>query len=473
MEEYRIYSGGRFIRTNKELEVSNPWDGSVFAKTFLAGKEELDEAILKAQKVRKEMAELPSYERYGILMTIAGEISSKRKHLASVLSQESGKPIKHALAEIDRASQTFTVAAEESKRLPGEYMSIDWTPGGKGREGILKYFPVGIIAGIAPFNFPMNLAVHKIAPAIASGCPIVLKPARSTPLSVLELSKIVHLTSLPGGALSVLPMDRESGNALVTDNRFGKLSFTGSPSVGWKMKENAGKKKVTLELGGNAGVIVTQSADMNTAVRKCITGGFAYSGQVCIHVQRIFVHSSIFGSFSEKFVSGVRDLKSGNPADEDTDISVLIDEENAKRVEKWINESAKQGAKILTGGKRRGSFVEPTVITGTTPTMNVCSQEIFGPVVVIEQYDDFRKAVDMVNDSEYGLQSGVFTNRIDEMNYAFNNLEVGGIMINDASTFRVDHMPYGGVKDSGFGREGIRNAIFEMMEPRLMVKNSY
>ncbi len=472
MEEYTIYSGGRFIRTGTELEVINPWDGNVFAKTYLAGKEELDEAINRAEKVRKEMAELPSFERYSILMTIAGEIRSKRKYLASVLSQESGKPVKHALSEIDRASQTFIVAAEESKRLPAEYLSIDWTAGGKGKEGIVKYFPVGIVAGISPFNFPMNLAVHKIAPAIASGCPIVLKPARSTPLSVLELAKIIHLTSLPKGALSVLPMDRESGNSLVTDPRFSKLSFTGSPPVGWKMKENAGKKKVTLELGGNAGVIVTRSADLETAVRKCTTGGFAYSGQVCIHVQRIFVHDSVFEEFTDRFVSAVRKLKAGDPADENTDISVLIDRENAVRVEEWINESVEQGARILTGGKREGSFVEPTVITGTRTDMKVCAEEIFGPVVVIEPYDDFHKAVEMVNNSEYGLQAGVFTNRIDEMNHAFNNLEVGGVMINDASTLRVDHMPYGGVKNSGFGREGLRYSILEMMEPRLMVKNS-
>ncbi len=472
MNEYKIYTGGRFTETDTPLEVTSPYSGKTFAKTFLAGTKELDEAIEKATGVKNEMARLPSFEKYRILTTIAGEIKSNRSHLASVLSMESAKPIKHALVEIDRAAQTFTVAAEESKRMQGEYWPVDWTPGGKGKEGIVKYFPVGIVAGISPFNFPLNLAVHKIAPAIASGNTIVLKPARSTPLSVLELARIIHLTSLPKGAVSILPMDRESGNQLITDQRFKKLSFTGSPSVGWKMKENSGKKKVTLELGGNAGVIVTPSADLEMAVKKCIAGGFAYSGQVCIHIQRIFIHKSSFDSFTKKFVEGIKKLKGGDPSDPETDISVLIDEENAIRVESWIKEATEEGAAVLCGGKRNGLYIEPTVLTNTKPGMKVCAQEIFGPVVVLEPYENFQEAVNMVNDSEFGLQAGVFTNNLDEMNYAFNNIEVGGVMINDPSTFRMDHTPYGGVKDSGFGREGIRNAMTEMMEPRLMIKNS-
>jgi glyceraldehyde-3-phosphate dehydrogenase (NADP+) len=337
---------------------------------------------------------------------------------------------------------------------------------------LVRYFPVGVIAGIAPFNFPLNLAAHKIAPAIASGNAIIIKPARSTPLSVLELAKIIDQTDLPKGAFSVLPMDREAGNQLVTDERIQMLSFTGSPNVGWKMKANAGKKKIALELGGNAGVIVSEHADLDLAVKKCLVGGFAYSGQVCIHVQRIMVHEKVFDTFVDKFIAGTQMLTFGAPDNENTDISVMIDEDNARRVEDWVNEAVSEGAKILFGGKRKGSFFEPTIITNTKQNMKVCALEIFGPVVTIEKFPDFPQAIDMINDSEYGLQAGVFTNNIIEMNHSFNELEVGGVIINDVPTFRVDHMPYGEIKNSGFGREGVKYTIQEMMEPRLLVKNT-
>lgn len=334
-----------------------------------------------------------------------------------------------------------------------------------------EILPVGLMAGIAPFNFPLNLAVHKIAPAIAAGNPVILKPARSTPLSVLELAKIIDRTSLPKGALSILPMDREAGNQLVTDYRFKMLSFTGSPAVGWKMKREAGRKKVLLELGGNAGVIVGDTADLGKAVPKCVIGGYAYSGQVCIHVQRIYVHEKIFDRFAEMFTERVKKLKSGNPLDPATEISVMIDEENATRVEEWVQESVEEGARVLLGGKKKGTWFEPTVLTKTATSMKVCALEIFGPVVTLEKFSDFEEAVAFINDSRYGLQAGVFTNRLDEMNHAFNHIRVGGVIINDVPTFRVDHMPYGGVKDSGFGREGVKYSIREMMEPRLLVKN--
>jgi len=311
----------------------------------------------------------------------------------------------------------------------------------------------------------------KIAPAIASGNCIIIKPARATPLSTLELAKIIDETELPKGAFSVLPMDREAGQQLVTDERFAMLTFTGSPQVGWKMKSQAGKKKITLELGGNAGVIVSSSANIDLAVAKCTVGSFAYSGQVCIHIQRIYVHENIFDEFTTKFTEIINKYKIGKAEEPDTDISAMIDEENAVRVEDWINKAIKDGAKILLGGKRNGTVVEPTILTNTKKEMNVCKMEIFGPVVTIEKFSDFNEAVKLVNDSEYGLQAGVFTNAIDEMNYAFNELEVGGVMINEVPTFRVDQMPYGGVKNSGFGREGVKFAIVEMMEPKLLVKN--
>jgi len=471
MEIYKIYVGGEFRETDFPLDVQNPYNNEVFARTFLSGKNELEFAISRAESVLDELKEIPVYQRYEILLQISESLKRERERLAGILAQESGKPLKYALGEIDRAAQTFLIAAEESRRIPGEFLSIDWVPSGKGKEGWVKYFPLGLIAGIAPFNFPMNLAVHKIAPAIAAGNAIILKPARSTPLSVLELAKIIDNTSLPKGAVSILPMDRKAGNQLVTDERFKMLTFTGSPEVGWKMKKDAGRKKVILELGGNAGVIITESADMDLAVQKCLVGGYAYSGQVCIHVQRIYVQDSVFEEFSGRFNKKVKELKFGDPLDPETDISVMIDTENADRVENWIKESVEDGAKILLGGKKQGAYFEPTVLTNTKKEMKVCSLEIFGPVVVVERFSGFQEAIDLVNDSNYGLQAGVFTNLVSEMNSAFNQLEVGGVIINDVPTFRVDHMPYGGVKESGMGREGVKYAIREMLEPRLLVKN--
>jgi len=468
---YPIYVGGEFITTNNKIDVTNSHSGEIVAQTFIAGKNELDKAIEKAQAAKKAMRDLPSYVRYKILMEIVNKLSAERQRLALVLALEACKPIKYALGEIDRAIQTFLVAAEESKRLPGEVLSLDWTKPGKNKEGIIKYFPVGLIAGIVPFNFPMNLAVHKIAPAIATGNCIIIKPARSTPLSTLELAKIIDSTELPKGAFSVLPMDREAGQQLVTDERFAMLTFTGSPHVGWKMKSQAGKKKVTLELGGNAGVIVTESADLDLAVEKCVAGGFAYSGQVCIHTQRIYVHTTLFDSFNAKFCEGIKKLKIGKPEDPETDISAMIDIENAVRVEEWVDEAISAGAILLCGGKRDNTLYEPTVLTNTQKEMNVCSSEVFGPVVIVEKYNLFSDAINLINDTDFGLQAGVFTNSIKEMNTSFAELEVGGVIINDVPTFRVDHMPYGGVKDSGFGREGVKYAMFEMMEPKIMVKD--
>jgi acyl-CoA reductase-like NAD-dependent aldehyde dehydrogenase len=471
MAGYEIYSGGKFIHGESKLDVINPYSGMPFAHTWLAGKSHLEEAIQAAIKVREEMRTMPVYRKFEILQQIAAKLSIAKADFAETLSLESGKPMRYALAEVDRAIQTFTIAAEESKRLPREYMSIDWTRTGERKEGLVKYFPVGLVAGISPFNFPLNLPAHKIAPAIASGCPMILKPASSTPLSTLKLASIIDLTELPKGAFSVLPMDRQNGSQLVTDERIKLLSFTGSPEVGWKMKNEAGKKKVLLELGGNAAVIVTPTASMDVAVKKCLIGGFSYSGQVCIHVQRIYVHRDIFKTFTHGFVKGATQLKAGDPMDPDTEISSMIDEENSIRVEKWVNEAVAGGAQVLCGGEREGNYFPPTVLTGTHHDMKVCSREIFGPVVIVEQYTDFEETIARINQSIYGLQAGVFTNRIDEMNLAFDTLEVGGVLINEVPTFRVDHMPYGGVKDSGLGREGLKYAIMEMMEPRLLIKN--
>lgn len=472
MNTYKLYLAGRFVETGTKLDVINPWTNEPFATTFLAGSPEIEQAITAGLEAEAAMKSLPSYRKFEILRHISDRLLQDKNRLATLLSMESGKPIRYALGEIDRSAQTFLVAAEESKRLPREAISLDWAPAGKGKEGWIRYFPIGLIAGISPFNFPLNLAVHKIAPALAAGNPIILKPARSTPLSVLELAKIIDETGLPAGACSILVTGREAGNQLVTDERIKMITFTGSPEVGWEMKRKAGKKRVVLELGGNAGVIVTRTADMDSAVDKILVGSFSYSGQVCIHVQRIFVHRSLFDSFSVRFIERVKGLRMGDPLDPATEVSVMIDEEDAVRVENWINEAVSGGARILCGGRRNGGMVEPTVITHTRPGMKVCSAEIFGPVVTLEPYGDFTDAVAEVNNSRYGLQAGIFTNEISEMDTAFEKLEVGGVIINDVPTFRVDHMPYGGVKDSGYGREGVSYAIREMMETRLLVKGS-
>lgn len=471
MYKFQVYIGGKFAETHSLLEIKNPYNNEIIGQTFLAGEKELELAIKTAQSVQKEYGLFPSYQKYGALMQIAKSIEAEKDEFSKLLCLESAKPMKYAKGEIDRAIQTFIVAAEESKRLPKEYIDLDWTPAGTKKEGLVKYFPIGLIVGISPFNFPLNLAVHKIAPAIAAACPIILKPSSSTPLSTLKLATIIDQTNLPKGAVSILPMDRKTGNLLVTDERIKLLTFTGSPDVGWKMKKDAGKKKVVLELGGNAGVIVTESSNIEDAVKKCVVGGFAYSGQVCVHAQRIYVQENVFKEFSEKFVAEVNKLNVGDPLKEETDISVMIDEPNAIRVEEWVNEAIKDGAKLLVGGKREGAYYSPTVLSQTNIQMKVCALEIFGPVVTLEPYQSFEDALEFVNQGKYGLQAGVFTNNIYEMNDAFQYLEVGGVIINDVPTFRVDHMPYGGIKDSGLGREGVKYSIFDMLEPKILVKN--
>jgi acyl-CoA reductase-like NAD-dependent aldehyde dehydrogenase len=471
MKKYKIYAAGRFVETAQQLEIRRPYDGRIFAKVGIADPIALDECIMAAQRASSVLRKMPSFERSSILSMISDGMQDRRILLAEVLCQETAKPLKFAVGEIDRAIQTVKVASEEARRIQGEYLSLDWTPAGAGKEGWVKYFPLGVIGAISPFNFPLNLSVHKLAPALAAGNAIILKPASQTPATVLELAEIIDATPLPKGAVSILPMSRQTGSALATDPRINLLTFTGSPEVGWSLKSMAGKKKVVLELGGNAGVLVSHTADLEVAAKKCVAGGFSYSGQVCIHVQRIFVEHSVFDSFCHRFIEHTKELRAGDPLDPDTDISAMIDEPNALRVEQWINEAVEAGARVLIGGKRTGSYVEPTVITGTRSEMKVCGQEVFGPVVTIDPIDSLSEGVIRINDSKYGLQAGVFTNDLREMNEAFSELQVGGVVINDVPTFRVDHMPYGGIKDSGLGREGVRYAILEMMEPKLLVRN--
>ncbi len=471
MQKYKIYAAGQLIDTSGTLEVKRPYDGKLLAITGLADSEILSQVIIQAKKAEGTMNLLPAYKRSSILAKIADGMVERKGLLSEILCQETGKPIRYAIAEVERAIQVFRVGSEEARRIPGEFLSIDWTVAGEGKEGWVKYFPVGLVGAISPFNFPLNLSAHKIVPAIATGNPVILKPASQTPVTVLELAKIIHECGLPEGAVSIMPMSRETGSLMTTNKDIKLITFTGSPEVGWKIKEQSGKKRVVLELGGNAGVLVTESADINLALQKCVAGAFSYSGQVCIHVQRIFVADGLFQEFINRFVESASLLRIGDPLDYSTDISSMIDEANACRVESWVEEAVEGGAKVLCGGKRVGSFFEPTVMTGTQHRMKVCDLEVFGPVVCIERMGSFEEGISKINNSEYGLQAGVFTNLINEMNIAFNKLEVGGVIINDVPTFRVDHMPYGGVKESGYGREGVKYAMLDMLEPRLLVKN--
>lgn len=469
-QQYKPYIAGSFAETSQTLTIYNPHTGATVAHTWLCGAEEIEAAIRKGSEARKAMQSLPSWKKSEALRFIAERLKENRDAHALLLASESAKPLRYALAEIDRAIQTFLIASEECKRIGGEVLQLDWTPAGENREGIIKYFPIGLVAGISPFNFPLNLAVHKIAPAIATGCPIVLKPASSTPLSTLALAKIIHEAGLPEGAVSILPADRRSGNQLVEDDRIQLLSFTGSDTVGWKMKQASGKKKTVLELGGNAGVIITPSANTERLTDLCTYGAFAYSGQICIHAQRFFVHRNHYDHFVEQMTIAAGKLKTGAPEEAATELSSMIDEENARRVENWVNEALESGASLCCGGERQGAFYAPTILTQTSAAMKVNSEEVFGPVITIEPYDEFADAVTRLNETRFGLQAGVFTENIQEMNYAFEHIDAGGIILNHVPTLRFDHAPYGGVKDSGIGREGVKYAMHDMLETKILVK---
>ena len=462
---------GKWIEDGDVVEVKAPYDGTVVGRVFQGRRVHVEAAIAAAVKAFGTTRRLPAFERQRVLRRVAEGISKRKEEFSRILCQEAGKPIKAARTEVDRAVFTFTIAAEESTRIYGEYLPLDWQEYTAGRWGIVKRFPLGPIAGITPFNFPLNLVVHKVAPAIAAGCPMVLKPAPQTPLSALLMAEVVQQAGWPDGALNVIPLSNEDAGLLVTDDRIKMISFTGSASVGWQIKKNSGKKKVILELGGNAGVIIHNDADIEYAAERCVAGGFGYAGQTCISVQRVLVQQSVYGKFTDLFLAGVKTLQLGDPLDESTDLGPLIRESDAVRAADWVQEAVRGGARLLCGGHRKGSVLEPTVLTGTRPDMKVNCQEIFAPVVTVEPYNEFDEALRQINSSPYGLQAGIFTRDAKLMFQAFEELEVGGLLAGDVPTFRIDHMPYGGVKDSGIGREGLRYAIEEMTEPKLMVMN--
>jgi len=469
-QPHPIYLAGRWVDSPDRLEVSNPADpANPAGATYHATPEQYEEAVTAAVGAFEQTRVLPAYERGRALREISAGIKARREELAHVMSLEAGKPIRDALVEVDRATLTFRIGAEEAERMYGEVIPLDLMASSKGRVGITRRFPIGPIAGISPFNFPLNLAAHKLAPAIAAGCSIVLKPPSKDPLTMLTVGEIVDSVGLPPGAVSILPMSRELGDRMVADERFKLLSFTGSPSVGWRMKERAGKKKVVLELGGNAGVIVDKSADLDWAVKRCLAGAFAYAGQVCISVQRMYIHDDVREAFLEKFLAGVTNLKVGNPIEPITDVGPMVDEAAAGRTQRWVDEAVALGGKVLAGGHANGTFFEPTVLTDVPTTAQVCSNEAFAPLVVVFGFTDFEDAIRQVNDSFFGLQTGVFTNDLGHAWQAFGELEVGGVIVNDIPTYRIDHMPYGGVKDSGLGREGLRWSIEDMTELRILV----
>jgi acyl-CoA reductase-like NAD-dependent aldehyde dehydrogenase len=462
---------GKWIEEGDQVEVRSPYDGSVVGRVFQGRREHAEAAIAAAVKAFGTTRRLPAFERQRVLRRVAESITLRKEEFAQTLAQEAGKPIKTARIEVDRTIFTFAVAAEESTRIYGEYLPLDWQEFTAGRWGLVRRFPLGAIAGITPFNFPLNLVAHKVGPAIACGCTMVLKPAPQTPLTALLVAEAVQQAGWPDGALNVLPLSNDDAGLLVTDERLKLISFTGSAAVGWDIKRRAGKKKVALELGGNAGVIIHSDADLTYAAERCVTGGYSYAGQSCISVQRILVERSVLEKFTDLFVARVKKLRTGDPLDETTDVGPLIRESDAIRASDWIQEAVRGGARLLCGGQRKGSILEPAVLAGTLPEMKVNCLELFAPVVTIEPYHDFYDALKQVNSSPYGLQSGIFTRDAKLLFDAYEELEVGAVMAGDVPTFRVDHMPYGGIKESGLGREGLRNAIEEMTEPKLLVMN--
>ena len=465
-----IYLAGRWVDSPDTLVIENPArPGEPAGATYSATPEQYEEAVQAAVRAFEVTRKLPAYERGRILREISAGIKARREELGALIAAEAGKPIRDALGEVDRAVLVFRLGAEEAERMTGEVIPLDLMASSKDRVGITRRFPIGPIAGISPFNFPLNLAAHKIAPAIASGNPVVLKPPSKDPLVMLAVGEIIDAAGVPEGMVSILPMSRELGDRMVSDDRFKLLTFTGSPAVGWKMKERAGKKKVVLELGGNAGVIVDRSADLDWAVKRIVTGSFAYSGQMCISVQRIFIHEDVWDTFMDRFLAAAGALRLGDPADPTTDVGPMVDEKNALRTQAWVDEAKAMGGKVLLGGTANGTFFPPTVLTDVPFGAQVCSAEAFAPLVVAFKFHEIDEAIAAVNDSFFGLQTGVFTNDLAHAWTSFNELEVGGVIVNDIPTYRIDHMPYGGVKDSGLGREGLRWAIDDMTELRLMV----
>jgi glyceraldehyde-3-phosphate dehydrogenase (NADP+) len=466
-----MYLGGTWVDRPNMIRVVSPYNRALVGRVAAASKEDYTEAIKIAHKTFGLTRELPSYKREETCLAIAAGLQKNLDKIATMMSRELGKSLKDARGEVSRSIGVFKVAAEEAKRIGGEIIDLDWNPGAEERMGLVRRFPRGVIAGIAPFNFPLNLVAHKIAPAIASGNTIVLKPASATPIVALMLAEIIDKTDHPKGAVSILPGSSKEASPLLDDPRVKLITFTGSSEVGWWIKEHSGKKEVVLELGGNAGVAIADDADLDFATTRLVYGAFAVAGQSCISVQRIYVHDKVYAKFLRMFKAKVSKLKVGNPLNPGTDVGTMVNAEAVRNTLATVREAVDGGAKILVGGRGRGSLMQPTVLTDVKRSMDVCSKEAFAPLAVVQRYKSFRKVVDEINNSEYGLQAGIFTNRMKDVFYAFKQIECGGVVINDIPTYRADHQPYGGMKNSGLGREGVRYSIEDMTEMKILSMN--
>ena len=467
---YPYYLANKALRPNAALEVRDKYTGSIATRVALADAKTIDRAIEAAAKATAPMRAMPPYARQAVLEHCVTRFRERHDELALALCIEAGKPIKDAEGEVTRLIDTFKVAAEEAVRIDGEVVNLEISERAKGYRGFVQRVPIGPCSFITPFNFPLNLVAHKVAPAIAAGCPFVLKPASATPIGALIIGEVLAETDLPKGAFSVLPCKPADSEALITDDRLKLLSFTGG-QIGWELKAKAGRKKVVLELGGNAAAIVDadQAPRLDAVIERLIFGSYYQSGQSCIKVQRIFVHESLYDAVRKRFVAATKKLKAGDPKKRSTFLGPMIDEDNAKRLESWIKEATKAGAKLLCGGGRKGSMLEASVLENVPRDAKINALEAFGPVTLLAKFAEFDDALAQVNDSDYGLQAGVFTNDLSHAMRAWDGLDTGGVIINDVPSFRVDNMPYGGVKLSGLGREGVRYAIEDMTERRLMV----
>ncbi len=468
--EAKLYIGGEWVEGGTPLEVRNKYTGEVIGSVPQARQEDVDAAIAAAREAAPVIADMPAYRRGQILARVAQRIQERREEFARTIAAEAGKALKYARAEVDRAISTFTIASEEAKRIHGETIALDAVPAGEGYFGFYVRRPVGVVAAIAPFNFPLNLVAHKVAPAIAAGNPVVLKPASSTPLTSVLLCQVLEEAGLPRGAINlVVGPGQTVGEWLVSDPRVAKVTFTGSPEVGERITRLAGIKKVTLELGNTSPVIVAPDADLDLVARRCAVGAYYNSGQVCISVQRIYAESPVYEPFTEKFVRASEQMVVGDPLDERVDVGPMIDEREARRIEQWVHEATEEGARVLTGGRRQGPVYWPTVLTDVRPNMKVVAREAFAPVASVIPYDDFEEALHQANDTPYGLQVAVFTNDVNRILKAIKVLDFGGIIVNESPAYRADHMPYGGNRRSGIGREGLRYAIEEMTNIQMVV----
>lgn len=472
MLTHKLYVAGQWMDTGTTIDVCNPYDGSVIAKVCQATSEVTERALSSASAARSTMAQLTARQRGEILDRLSHAIARDKEEIARTIALEAGKGISFARGEVDRSVETFQFAADEARRLCGELIPFDAAATGSGRFGYFRRYPVGAIGAITPFNFPLNLVAHKVGPAIAAGCPVVLKPASTTPLTSIKLVELLLEVGLPAEGINLLVGSGSTvGNAMVTSEKLDMITFTGSPGVGLGIKAASGIKKVTLELGSNSAVVIHQDADIQKALPRCVIGGFANSGQVCISIQRIYVHRSRYEEFRTAFVDAVKQAVTGDPMQEQTLVGPMIEEREAERIEKWVQQAIAEGAIALCGGKRRGTLMEPTVLENTTERMTVVWEEAFAPVVCLMAYDNIEEAVARVNDSQFGLQAGIFTSDIKTAFYAVDHMHVGGVMVNDMPTFRVDNMPYGGVKLSGTGREGARFSVEEMTELKTVMFN--